>query len=93
MKSSEFAVLTGRQLLVLHTGEFVGDVSSSDIHFQSGHPNFAVGMVEEVLQDVVDGSFGHDELLEIFRAKLVAKLIHGADEERLDLTRETIQVS
>ena len=84
----QFSILTGRQLLMLHAGKFVGDVGASDVHFQRRHPHFAVGMVEKVLEHVVDGSLRHDQFLEVLGAKLVAKLIHGADENRLDLCED-----
>ena len=43
---------TGRKLLVLHAGELVCDVGATDVDFEGGHADFAVGMVEKVLEDV-----------------------------------------
>ena len=46
-------------------------------YLNGGHLDECVAVVEEFMQDVVDGGLGHDEFLQVFRAELVSVDIDG----------------
>jgi len=70
---------------VLETSEFVGNVGTSDVDFQSSHSDCFVDMIKEVMENVEYGSFRHDQFLEIFWMEIVSIHVNGREEDGFHL--------
>jgi len=70
---------------VLDAVEFVGDVGAAHVDFEGCLANLDVGVAEEGVEDVEDGGFGEDELLETVVADAVAIHVDGGEEHGLHL--------
>ena len=73
------------KLMMLETAEVICDVCTTHVHLQGGHTHQLVGMVEEIVKDIVDWCLWHDQLLEILGTEIVAVHIDGREEDFLYL--------